>query len=80
MAHEVFTRPFPSPRLTTYGTDASQPLMKGRLLSRREAAELLNVSPKTVWRLTRSGELRTHRVGHQLRLAEVDVEAYLNRE
>ena len=55
-------------------------LSTGRLLSRREAAELLNVSPSTIWRLTRSGELRARRVGCQLRIAEADAEAYLRRD
>ena len=52
-------------------------LATGPLLSRHEVAELLGVSPSTVWRLVRSGDLRACRVGSQLRLAPHDVESYL---
>jgi excisionase family DNA binding protein len=63
-------------------TQISPPLLSlstGRLLTRHQAAELLNVSESTIWRLIKSGDLAARRVGHQLRVAEVDAEDYLRR-
>jgi len=51
----------------------------GPLLDRSQVAELLNVSPTTVWRLVRSGELPAYRVGNQIRVATADAEHYLKR-
>jgi len=64
-------------------TDDATPLPEfadcGPLLDRSQVAELLNVSPTTVWRLVRSGELPAYRVGNQIRVATANAEHYLKR-
>ena len=49
------------------------------LLRVREVAELMRVSQMTVYRLIRSGELVSTRVGRSYRIWEHDVSAYLRR-
>lgn len=52
--------------------------MTGRLLTAREVAEILNVSPETVLRWTRAGELPAIRLpGGALRYREDAIEAWL---
>jgi len=51
-----------------------------RFYSIKDAADLLSVSTKTVYRLVKSGALAAVRVGHQLRIAERDLQAYLRGE
>ena len=53
------------------------PVDYGPLLDRHEAAQFLAVSDSTVYRLIRGGELPAYRVGHQIRLTQVDLENYL---
>ena len=48
-----------------------------RLLMVNEVAELLQVSSKTVRRWIERQELRTHRLGRQLRVTEEDLAAFL---
>jgi excisionase family DNA binding protein len=48
-----------------------------RFLTPAEVAELLRVSPMTVYRLIKAGELRAARIGKSYRIAEADVDAYL---
>jgi|TARA_A100000172_G_scaffold70748_1_gene51213 excisionase family DNA binding protein len=43
------------------------------LLSVREVAERLKVSPRTVQRLVRKKDLRAYRVGRQLRIPELAI-------
>jgi excisionase family DNA binding protein len=54
---------------------------RGRTLTRLrtidEAAELLNVSPRTVRRLIESGALPVHRLGRLVRIADADLAAFL---
>ncbi len=50
-----------------------------RLLAVSEVAELLRVSTKTVRRWIERQELRTHRLGRQLRVAEEDLAAFLGQ-
>ena len=50
-----------------------------RLLAVSEVAELLQVSSKTVRRWIERQELRTHRLGRQLRVAEEDLTAFLGQ-
>ena len=50
-----------------------------RLLTVNEVAELLQVSSKTVRRWIERQELRTHRLGRQLRVAEEDLATFLGR-
>ena len=44
-----------------------------RLLSKRQVADQLCLSVKTVTRKIQSGELRSHRLGRTVRIAEDDV-------
>ncbi len=50
-----------------------------RLLAVNEVAELLQVSSKTVRRWIERRELRTHRLGRQLRVSEEDLAAFLGQ-
>jgi excisionase family DNA binding protein len=49
------------------------------MLTVQEVADRLAVSESTVIRLIESGEITAHRVGKQLRIAEEDLAAYLDR-
>ncbi len=60
--------------MTTFPGD---PIDHGPLLSRAEAAEFLNVSDSTVYRILRRGELDAFRVGHSIRISQVALENYL---
>ena len=52
--------------------------MSGRLLTTREVAELLGLSPATVLRRWRAGELPGYRLGSNvLRFSAHDVDAWL---
>jgi excisionase family DNA binding protein len=52
--------------------------MTGRLLTTREVAELLGLSPKSVLRRWRAGELPGYRLGGTvLRFEREDLDAYL---
>ncbi len=48
-----------------------------RFLTPAEVAELLRVSPMTVYRLIKAGELRAARIGKSYRIREQDVDHYL---
>jgi excisionase family DNA binding protein len=48
-----------------------------RLLSMQELADRFSVSSKTVSRWIASGELRAHRLGRQVRIAEEDANAFV---
>ena len=50
-----------------------------RLLAVTEVAQLLQVSSKTVRRWIERRELRAHRLGRQLRVAEEDLAAFLGQ-
>ena len=47
------------------------------LLSIKQVAELLHISTKTLSRLVDAGQIRVHRIGHQLRFSLEDVQGYL---
>lgn len=47
-----------------------------QLLTLEEAAKILNVDYKSVYRLVRSGELRAGRIGRVYRIARDDLEAF----
>jgi len=47
------------------------------VFSPEEAAEWLGVSPQTVYRLLRSGELPGRKIGQQWRIHKGELEAYL---
>jgi len=62
------------------GDPVDYPVDYGPLLDRHEAAQFLAVSDSTVYRLIRGGELPAYRVGHQIRLTQVDLENYLRAQ
>lgn len=45
--------------------------------SRKELAELLGVTPLTVYRITQRGELDYHMIGRAMRFRREDIESYL---
>jgi len=45
----------------------------------KELAELLKVTPKTIYRMVERGELPCHRIGRIKRFSEEDVGAFLSR-
>jgi putative molybdopterin biosynthesis protein len=46
-------------------------------MTQKELAAIIRVSPLTVHRLTKRGELKAFKVGRSLRYARADVEAYV---
>ena len=68
--------PRPTTASRTTGTDArGRPIRRLRTID--EAAELLNVSPRTVRRAIESGDLTVHRIGRLVRIADADIAAFL---
>jgi len=61
-------------------TIPGDPIDHGPLLTRAEAAEFLNVSDQTVYRILRRGELPAYRVGHSIRISQVALENYLRAQ
>ncbi len=58
----------------------AQGLSRARLLTVAEVADLMRVSSMTVYRLIKSRELRSVRVGKSYRLREEDIDAYLSKQ
>ncbi len=56
---------------------SSQKNQRQRLLSIKDAAEFLGVSPKTVERRIKARDLTAHRLGRQWRIAPEDLDQYL---
>lgn len=54
------------------------PELVQRLMTAREVADALRISPMTVYRMVRCGSLRAFRVGRQLRIPADDVRAYID--
>lgn len=50
-----------------------------RLLSYREAGELLGVTERTVWTLVDQGHLPNVRFGRSVRIAPADLRAFIDR-
>jgi excisionase family DNA binding protein len=48
-----------------------------KLYTRREAADLLNISIKSIIRLTKSGKLPSIRLGNLARIRHVDLEEFI---
>lgn len=48
-----------------------------RLLTVKEVAAMMRVSPMTVYRLVKAGEIPSYRIERQVRLSEDDVHEYL---
>jgi len=65
--------------MTLPGDFPGDPVDYGPLLNRTEAAEFLGVSTSTVYRLLRRGDLRAYRVGHQIRITQIDIENYIKQ-
>jgi excisionase family DNA binding protein len=59
------------------GTSGTRDRPLTRLRTIDEAAELLNVSSRTVRRLIESGALPVHRLGRLIRIADGDLAAFL---
>ena len=55
------------------------PLPIAGLLTRAEAAELLKVSPRTLYRLSRAGTLPIVRVGRQVRIHPDDLARFIEK-
>ena len=51
--------------------------MESRLLRVREAAQILNVSQRTIWRLLDDGELTRIRVGKSVRVEAADLHKFI---
>lgn len=49
-------------------------------MTQKELAGILRLSPLTVHRLTKRGEIKAFKVGRSLRYARADVEAYINKQ
>ncbi len=47
-----------------------------RMLSKRQAADLLSLSLKTITRKIQTGQLRSHRFGRSVRISEEDLTAF----
>jgi excisionase family DNA binding protein len=45
----------------------------------KQVSEALDVSPRTVWRWIKNEELVVHRFGGAVRVAEVDLKAFLSQ-
>jgi excisionase family DNA binding protein len=68
--------PAPATASRTIGTGfRARPLAKLRTIN--EAAELLNISPRTVRRFIESGALPVHRFGRLVRIADADLAVLL---
>lgn len=52
--------------------------MTDRLLTVREVAEALSLSPWTIWRRVLDGSLPSHKIGRSRRVAEADVRRLLS--
>lgn len=57
--------------------DAPKEQQDRLLLRAREAAALLNVSARTLWSLTKTGDVRSVRIGRSVRYAPADLEAFV---
>ena len=51
----------------------------GRLLRVREVAQILSISERSVWRLIESRDILVHKIGTATRVANADLETYLQR-
>ncbi len=58
-------------------TDTALPI--AGLLTRAEAAELLKVSPRTLYRLSKAGTLPIVRVGRQVRIHPDDLARFIEK-
>lgn len=59
------------------GGDEEAPELVQRLLTAREVATALRISPMTVYRMVNAGALRALRVGRQVRIPASEVGAYI---
>lgn len=51
-----------------------------RIYTVKEVAEILRVSPRTVWRMIEHGELRGFKVRSGYRIRQSELEAYIKRQ
>jgi excisionase family DNA binding protein len=47
------------------------------LLTAREAAKILTISPRHLWKLTKQGELPRIKMGRSVRYARADIDAFI---
>ena len=50
-----------------------------KLLKSREAAELLSISERKLWQLTKDGKINAIRLGHSVRYRPADVQRDLDK-
>jgi excisionase family DNA binding protein len=62
------------------GTSSGQLPGAPLLLTAREAARLLSISPRTLWTLTNRGELPAVRIGRAIRYDPVDLRHWIERQ
>ena len=55
------------------------PDISQRLLSPREAAQVLGISTRTLWDLKGRGEIPCVKIGRSVRYARADIEAFIAR-
>lgn len=63
----------------TNATTAPTPGIVEKLLTYKQAGELLGVTERTVWTLVADGELPRVRFGRSVRIDPADLRAYIDR-
>ncbi len=61
-------------------TDRDKPTGMVACLTTEEVLAYLNVTPRTIYRLIRTGELPAIRIGRQWRFRRSDLDAFLDRQ
>ncbi len=61
------------------GTSGGEPRTSPQLLTSREAAQTLAISERTLWTLTRRGDVRSVRFGRAVRYDVADLNAMVER-
>ena len=54
-------------------------MKEDQIYSTKEVADILHVSKSTVSELLKKGELKSFKIGRNLRFSQKDIEQYLNR-
>ena len=65
--------------MSLYDSDAATQRLIG-FLTTEEVLGYLRVTPRTIYRLIRSGELPAVRIGRQWRFRRTDLDEWLNRQ
>lgn len=56
-----------------------EPPKPAKLLSSREAAKMLNISDRTLWKLRNSGEIPAIKIIRSVRFDQNDLQKYIDR-